>query len=90
MIVRTPETCGGAARIEGTRVRVRDVVISYRHGDTPEETIAQFPTLSIAQVYAALAYYHANRQALDAEFEAEAKQENELAARFARKAGAAS
>ncbi|MFH0938914.1 MAG: DUF433 domain-containing protein [Planctomycetota bacterium] len=58
MIVRTPETCGGDARIEGTRVRVRDVVISYRRGDTPEETITHFPTLSIAQVYVALAYYH--------------------------------
>ena len=53
------------AFIAGTRVRVRDIYAqSEVHGKSPEDIVASFPHLSLAQVHAALAYYFANREAI--------------------------
>ena len=38
---------------------------------TAEEIAAEYPHLQLAQVYAALAYYHANRQEVEADITAE-------------------
>ncbi|MBO0699511.1 MAG: DUF433 domain-containing protein [Zavarzinella sp.] len=58
MIVHTPGVCGGRARIDGTRIKVKHV---YRwveeEGMTPAQVVEQYPHLTRAQVYAALAYY---------------------------------
>jgi uncharacterized protein (DUF433 family) len=57
-IVKTPETCGGRARIDGHRVRVQDVVIWYEYqGMTPDEIVSRIPSISLADVHSALAYY---------------------------------
>ena len=40
-------------------------------GLTPEEIVAKIDHLNLAQVLAALAYYHANRQEIDADIAAE-------------------
>ena len=61
----TPGTCGGKPRIAGTRIRVQDVVIWTEFGDTPDEIVASYPQLSLADVYAALTYYHDNREQID-------------------------
>ena len=60
LIVRTPEIRGGRPRIAGTGVTVRRVVGWYKLGLSPEEIGDRIVHLSPAQVYAALAYYHAN------------------------------
>jgi uncharacterized protein (DUF433 family) len=65
LIVRTPEICGGRPRIAGTGVTVRRIVGWYKLGLTPEEIVAEIPHLTLAQVYAALAYYHANREEIE-------------------------
>jgi uncharacterized protein (DUF433 family) len=49
--------------------RVVDFV--YRQGLTAGQIVEQMPHLTLAGVYAALAYYHANKEHLDAEFSAE-------------------
>lgn len=62
-IVCTPDVMDGEPRIDGHRIRVRDVVAmrDFR-GYTPEEIAATaYPQLSLAQVYAALAYYEDHR-----------------------------
>jgi len=41
-------------------------------GLIPEEIVRNFGHLSLAQVHAALAYYHANQAEIDADLEAEA------------------
>lgn len=64
-ITNTPGVCGGRARIAGTGVSVRRIVGWYKMGETPEEITTQIPHLSLAQVHAALAYYHANQEAMD-------------------------
>ena len=57
-IVKTPGTCGGKARIAGHRIRVLDVVRWHEHqGMSADEIVAQFPSLTLADVHIALAYY---------------------------------
>ena len=64
----TPGVCGGKARIAGHRIRVQDVVLSHqRAGMTPDEIVSAFPTITLADVYAALAYYHDHRAEIDAD-----------------------
>jgi uncharacterized protein (DUF433 family) len=70
-IVRTPGTVGGRPRIDGTRVTVRSVAVSYKQGLMPEEIVQQYEHLTIAQVYAALTYYHANRDEIEADIKVE-------------------
>ncbi len=65
LIVRTPEIRGGRPRLAGTGVTVRRIVGWYKLGLTPEEIVAEIPHLTLAQVYAALAYYHANRDEIE-------------------------
>ena len=62
-IVHTPGTMGGQARIDGHRIRVRDVATARdTEGLSPEEIVAQiYPSLSLAEVYSALAYYEDHR-----------------------------
>ena len=71
LIIRTPDVCGGRPRIAGTGVSVRRIVGWYKLGLSPEEIADEFGHLSLAQVYAALAYYHANREEIEADIAAE-------------------
>jgi len=64
-IERTAETCSGHPRIAGTRIRVSNVVFWSEQGQTPEEIVANYPQLSLADVHAALAFYFDNREELD-------------------------
>jgi uncharacterized protein (DUF433 family) len=57
----TPGICGGKPRITGHRIRVEDIVIWHEQlGLSPDEIVSQYPSLSLADVYAALSYYHDN------------------------------
>ncbi|HEY9838243.1 MAG TPA: DUF433 domain-containing protein, partial [Vampirovibrionales bacterium] len=59
----TPGVCGGKPRIAGHRVKVQDVVIwSEEMGMSPDEILYHYPSLTLSDVYAALAYYHDNRE----------------------------
>jgi uncharacterized protein (DUF433 family) len=67
-ITKTPGVCGGRACIAGHRIRVLDVVAWHEwRGRSPEEIVDLFPGITLADVYAALAYYFDNRQEIDAE-----------------------
>jgi uncharacterized protein (DUF433 family) len=71
LIVQTPEIHGGRPRIAGTGVTVRRIVGWYKLGLGPEEIAREIDHLSLAQVYAALTYYHANRDEIEADIAAE-------------------
>jgi len=61
-IVSTPGVCGGKPRIADSRIRVHDIVVWHEAwGLSPEEIVTDFPQLTLAQVHAALAYYHDHR-----------------------------
>lgn len=78
-ITRTPGTLGGRPRIAGTRVSVQAVAVCYKSGASAEEIAFQYGHLSAAQVYAALTYYHANREEIDAAIVEEAELYDRLA-----------
>lgn len=61
LLARAPGVCGGRLHVDGTRVTVLQIAALYKRGETPEEIGQNFPQLNLSQVYAALAYYHANR-----------------------------
>jgi uncharacterized protein (DUF433 family) len=71
-IVSTPDTCGGKPRIAGTRIQVKHVAVMHeREGMPPEQIVSEYPHLTLADIYAALAYYHDHREAIDADIDAE-------------------
>lgn len=78
MLARSPDICGGRIRIEGTRITVHRIATLYKQGQTPEEIGQTYPHLSLAQVYSALAYYHANRAEIESELAAADRQYDEL------------
>jgi len=82
-IVSSPEIRGGKPRIAGTGVTVQRVVGWYKLGLTPEDIADETEHLSLAQVYAALAYYHANRDEIEAAIASDAKEAAALESKHA-------
>jgi uncharacterized protein (DUF433 family) len=73
-IEKTPGVVGGKARIAGHRIRVMDIVVWHeKRAMSPDEIVAMFPGITLADVYAALAYYFDNREEIDAEFREDAE-----------------
>ncbi|MCC3587723.1 MAG: DUF433 domain-containing protein [Microcoleus sp. PH2017_29_MFU_D_A] len=71
LVVSTPETCGGRPRIAGTRISIAQIAVWNKEGLSVEEILEEIPYLDLAQVYAALSYYHANRNEIEADLAAE-------------------
>jgi len=61
--LRMDET--GICRVSGTRVTLQTILEFHRMGQTPEQIHEGFPTVPLADVYAAIAYYHGHREAVD-------------------------
>ncbi|MBF0140176.1 MAG: DUF433 domain-containing protein [Magnetococcales bacterium] len=55
-IVSDPSICGGAPVIKGTRVLLRTILASLAEGDDPEEILKDFPTLTMEDIWAAIAF----------------------------------
>ncbi|MCC7363464.1 MAG: DUF433 domain-containing protein [Dehalococcoidia bacterium] len=70
LITRTPGVYGGRPCLVGTRFPVLRVAAEYAGGTTAEE-LARDYELDLAAVYAGIAFYLANRAAIDAEMEEE-------------------
>ncbi len=64
-VTSSPGVCGGRPCIAGTRIRVSDVAALAQSGHSPDEILANFPRLKLADVHAALAYYYDNQEAID-------------------------
>ncbi len=67
MIDRDPTIRGGRSKIAGTGLTVSRIAGWYKTGMTPEEIALEYPHLTLAQVHAALAYYHVNRDEIEAD-----------------------
>ena len=67
MIDRDPTIRGGRPKIAGTGLTVSRIASWYKTGMTPEEIALEYPHLTLAQVHAALAYYHVNRDEIEAD-----------------------
>ena len=65
----TPDTAGGKPRIRGRRITVQNVAIWHeRLGKSADEIAAEYD-LTLADVYAALAYYFDHRAEIDQRIE---------------------
>ncbi len=85
LIARTPGIKAGTPHIAGTGVTVRTVARWYKLGLSPEEIASEIPHLSLAQIYTALAYYHANRAEMEAEMSAEEAESDKIEREYLRK-----
>jgi uncharacterized protein (DUF433 family) len=78
LITRRSGVHGGHPCVAGTGVSVMRIAGWYKQGWIPEE-IARRVELTLAQVHAALAYYHANQEQIEAELASEASEYERLA-----------
>ncbi len=51
--------------VEGTRISVDSVVYAFRQGLSPESIAQAFPLPNLEQIYGAIAFYLANRTAIN-------------------------
>jgi uncharacterized protein (DUF433 family) len=74
---------GPKARIAGHRIRVLDVVIWHEKlGMTPNEIVAAYPSITLADVHAALAYYWDHRDEIEAAIQREHDTAEEIRKRY--------
>jgi len=67
LIDRDPAIRGGRPKIAATGLTVSRIAAWYKMGFTPEDIALEYPHLTLAQVHGALAYYHANREEIEAD-----------------------
>lgn len=67
----TPEVCGGKPRLAGRRITVQHIAIQHERLGLSVDEIASEYDLELADVYAALAYYHDHRAEVDAAIRAD-------------------
>ena len=67
-IVKSPQVCGGAARLAQTHLTVHSLIGQIKSGTTIEELLEGYEHLPLtrAQVHAALAYYYDHPAEIDA------------------------
>jgi uncharacterized protein (DUF433 family) len=66
----TPGVCGGKPRIAGHRIKVQNVVIWHEPmGMSPDEIVYHYPSITLADVHAALAYYYDHREEIRQDIE---------------------
>lgn len=70
-IIVDPDVFGGKPYIEGRRITVQHIADHHEHFGWSVEKIAEQFLLSLAQVYAALAYYHDHKQEIEASIDAD-------------------
>jgi len=71
MIVKTPGTCGGRARVAGKRIPVSSVYRWFLRGYGPEDILEKFDGIALAELYAAISYALSNLEEITGEIERE-------------------
>jgi uncharacterized protein (DUF433 family) len=61
-IIRDPRICGGQAVIKGTRVTLRTLLASLADGDSVEEILKDFPSLTPEDMRAVIAFAAASAE----------------------------
>ncbi len=61
----TPNVMGGKPRIAGRRISIQNIVIWHEWMAQSADEIATEYNLTLAEIYAALAYYYNNPQKID-------------------------
>lgn len=72
-------------RVAGSRVSLDSIVYCFREGLSPEGIAESFPTLTLEQVYGAIAFYLANQPRVDEYLQEGEKLSHELQAESRRR-----
>jgi uncharacterized protein (DUF433 family) len=72
LIVKNSKIHYGRPVIAGTGSTVRAIAIMYKQGLSPEEITGELP-LSLAQVYAALTYYHLHTEEIETDIRSDSE-----------------
>jgi uncharacterized protein (DUF433 family) len=78
LIVSSPDIRHGRPCIAGTGLTVHRIALWYKLGYSPEEIARRYGHINEAQVYAALAHYHANRNQIETEIAADEEEADRL------------
>lgn len=73
LIVSDPRLHSGRPVIAGTATSVRAIAAMYKLGLSPEEITGELP-LTLAQVYAALTYYHTHTEEIETDLLADSEE----------------
>jgi uncharacterized protein (DUF433 family) len=84
LLTHSQDVRNDRVRIAGTGITVHRVAVLSNLGHSPEEIVRKYKHLTLAGVHAALAYYHANREQVDSELDADREEVARLEAEFAR------
>lgn len=66
----------GVVRIGSSRVTLASVVSAFRTGATAEQIVQKYPSVELAEVYAAVAYYLRHQSQVDAYLRAHEAEED--------------
>ena len=61
-IVRDPNICGGQPVIKGTRILLRTILASLAEGDTIDQILKDFPSLTEEDIRAVIAFAAASSE----------------------------
>lgn len=78
LVTRTLGLHGGSPHIAGKGITVRRIVTWYKRGLNAEEISDHIGNLTLAEVYAALAYYHANKTEVETDLAMQAAESKRL------------
>ena len=67
LIYSQPDLHGGRPCLAGTGMTVHAIARRYLQGEQAEDIAADLPDIRLSHIYAAVAYYLANRERIDAE-----------------------
>ena len=62
----TPDDVSSAIRVGNSRVLLETVIRAFQDGASPESIVNRYSTLTLADVYGAIAYYLNNQDAVEA------------------------
>ena len=77
-VVATDGVFGGKPRIDGTRIAVEHLAISYNSGQSIDEIVESFQGITHADVFAALTYYYDHKEEIDAKIKHDEKEHEKL------------
>jgi len=81
------EDASGALRVGASRVLVELVIRAFQDGATPEAIAQRYPTATLADIYAVIAYYLRHRQEVEAYLAEREQQAQEVRQRIERHQG---
>ncbi len=68
----------GTIRVIGSRITLDTLIAAFQRGDTPDQIHDGFPTLTLPQIYGAIAWYLNNQSEADEYLKTSEAEANEL------------